>query len=130
MMNKQVSKQLESLKPGDLVCVEWADASTGKSLDSGMMVDIPVRTWGVYMGVLGQKSKHIVLAQNSFKYSNGLFDIDYTAVPVSWTAKVVVLVKDCVEASVAKDLLSSFLTRHHRATANRNVRQKRVTWRD
>jgi len=56
--------------------VEWSDASVGKSLGSGVAVDVPVRSWGVFIGVLGEKNKHIVLAQNSFRYSSGVLVTD------------------------------------------------------
>jgi len=82
-LRKQVLNQLENLSPGCLVCVEWSDASVGKSLGSGVAVDVSVKSWGVFIGVLGEKNKHIVLAQNSFRYSNSLFDIDYTAIPLT-----------------------------------------------
>jgi hypothetical protein len=61
-------KQLESLSPGDLICVDWYDASIGKSLGSGVDVDVPVKSWGIFVGLLGQKNKHIILAQNDFLY--------------------------------------------------------------
>jgi len=40
------------------------------------------------IGVLGQKNKHIILAQNNFRCADGLYDIDYTAIPVGWTEKL------------------------------------------
>jgi hypothetical protein len=100
---------LDSLCPGDLICVDWYDASIGKSLGSGVDVDVPVKSWGVFVGVLGHKNKHIILAQNDFLYSDGVYDIDYTAVPVSWTVNVQVIVKNHLNSDTAKRLLSSFL---------------------
>ena len=102
-------KQLESLSPGDLICVDWYDASIGKSLGSGVDVDVPVKSWGVFVGLLGQKNKHIILAQNDFLYSDGVYDIDYTAVPVTWTCSIQVIVKNHVNRETVKRLLSSFL---------------------
>jgi len=61
-MNKQVLKQIKNVRLGDLARVEWFDASVGKSLNSGA-IDIPSRSWGIYLGVLGEKNKHIILAQ-------------------------------------------------------------------
>ena len=40
------------------------------------------------------KVKHIVLAQNSFCYADDLFDLDYTAVPLSWAVDVEVIAKE------------------------------------
>ena len=102
--------QIKGLSAGDLVCVEWCDASIGKSLSNGVSgIDVPVKSWGIYVGVLGQKRKHLILAQNCFRYSDGLYDIDYTAVPVPWTIKAVAVAKRYVGKEEAKHLLNSFL---------------------
>ena len=110
MEHKNSKKQLEALSPGDLIKVDWNDASVGKSLSGGMCgIDVPVQSWGVFMGVLGEKSKHIILAQNNFRYADGLYDIDYTAIPMSWMINVVVIIKNHVPIEEAKQLLNSFL---------------------
>ena len=51
-----LKKLFNELKPGDLVCVDWCDASVGKSSSSGVSIDIPVRSWGLYVGVFGQRT--------------------------------------------------------------------------
>lgn len=84
MVKSNLRKQLESLSPGDLISCSWCDASTGKSSSNGGVIDVPVRSWGVFVGLFGNKTKHIVLAQNSFQYADGLYDLDYTAIPLSW----------------------------------------------
>jgi hypothetical protein len=71
-----------------------------------MAIDVPVKSWGIYVGLIGDKVKHIVLAQNSFRYSDGLFDLDYTAVPLSWAVEVSVLVKE----HIPKESLANLLT--------------------
>ena len=108
-MNKQVLKQIKGLQPGDLIRVDWSDASIGKSLTSGTAVDIPVKSWGIYVAILGKRSKHIILAQNHFEYSNGLYDVDYTAIPLSWALKITVVCKQEVCNEEAALLLKSFL---------------------
>ena len=83
---KEIINQIKNLATGDLVLIEWSDASIGKSLSNGVNgIDVPVKSWGIFIGELGQKRKHIILAQNCFRYSDGLYDIDYTAVPLPWT---------------------------------------------
>jgi hypothetical protein len=123
-LKKQVLKDLENLSPGSLVCVEWSDASVGKSLGSGVAVDVQVKSWGVLIGVLGEKNKHIVLAQNSFRYSNSLFDIDYTAIPLTWTASITIIAKDLVPQHVASELVKSFLMGGRRAFSHRTFQQR------
>ncbi len=123
---KELKKQLELVSPGDLVAVEWCDASVGKSMDSGATIDIPVRSWGIFIGVLGQKAKHIVLAQNSFRYADGLFDLDYTAIPLSWAFNVSVLMKEHVPKEAAGKLVNSFMVGGHRTLNRSKTFQRRV----
>lgn len=123
-LKKRVLKELENLSPGCLVCVEWSDASVGKSLGSGLAVDVPVKSWGLFIGVLGAKNKHIVLAQNSFRYADGLYDVDYTAIPLTWTASVTVLSKDHIPQQIAKELVNSFLLGGRRVFGQRTFQQR------
>ena len=106
---KEVFSQVKSLVAGDLVCVEWCDASIGKSLSNGLAgIDVPVKSWGVFIGVLGKKREHVILAQNAFRYSDGLYDIDYTAVPLPWATSAAVIEKGHVGGAEAQVLLNSF----------------------
>lgn len=128
---KEVISQIKSLTAGDLVQVEWCDASIGKSLSNGVSgIDVPVKSWGVFIGLLGQRTKHVILAQNCFRYSDGLYDIDYTAVPVPWTTNATVIEKAHVDAGEAKDLLNSFVVNEknkaEKSCLNRCNRQQRV----
>jgi hypothetical protein len=124
---KEVIKQVKGLSLGDLVRVEWFDASIGKSLSGGLNgIDVPVVSWGIFLGVLGAKNKHIILAQNSFRYADGVYDIDYTAVPLSWTANTTVIAKAHVLPEEAKQLLNSFLAGGKRATVSGKKKQKTV----
>lgn len=113
---KKLERELKNAIPGDLVEVVWGDASIGKSLDSGPLIDIPVFSWGVFIGCLGQKKKHIILGQNSFRYADGFFDVDYTAIPLSWAESVKVLQKQAVTPEIARQLLYSFMKGGRRTT--------------
>ena len=66
-MNKKVLKQLSELMLGDLVGVTWVDASKGrletvekmqKSGASGAEIDLPVTSYGVYLGAFGKIAMH------------------------------------------------------------------------
>ena len=117
---------MKKLSLGDLVRVEWTDASIGKSLSAGLNVDVPVASWGVYLGLLGQRSKHIILVQNNFHYADGLCDLDYTAIPLVWSTKVIVLAKNHIPPGEAQVLMNSFLMGGRRSLQNR-TRQERVS---
>jgi hypothetical protein len=127
MLKNKLKKTLQSLRPGDLICVEWCDASVGKSSNSGIRIDIPVKSWGIYVGVFGERAKHIVLAQNSFRYSDGLFDLDYTAIPASWALDLQVVAKSHIPEGTAKSLVNSFLLGGHRTFKNQRTFQRRLS---
>ncbi|MEM3823793.1 MAG: hypothetical protein QXH87_02555 [Candidatus Bathyarchaeia archaeon] len=123
---RDVVRQVKELSLGDLIRVEWFDASIGKSLSGGLNgIDVPVTSWGIFLGVLGAKNKHIILAQNSFRYADGVHDIDYTAVPTAWTANITVIAKAHVPRETAEQLLNSFLVGGKR-TACKRLKQQRV----
>lgn len=122
-----VKQQVELLSPGDLICVEWCDASVGQSSRGGARaIDVPVRSWGIFIGVLGAEAKHIVLAQNSFRYSDGMFDLDYTAIPLSWAVDLSVLVKEHIPQEAAGKLVNSFLLGGHRTLRRTRTFQRRI----
>ena len=128
---KEIISQIKSLATGDLVQVQWCDASIGKSLSNGVSgIDVPVKSWGVFIGLLGQRTKHVILAQNCFRYSDGLYDIDYTAVPVPWTTNVTVIEETHVDAEEAAKLLNSFVvnekSKTEKSRLNRRYGQHRV----
>ena len=112
-MSKQILKQMENVKPGDLVAVNWCDASVGKSSGSGMTIDVPVKSWGIFVGLIGDRIKHIVIAQNSFRYADGVYDLDYTAIPISWALGVLVLLKEQIPNESAIRLVNSFVIGGH-----------------
>jgi len=118
-LNKTVLKQLKDLRPGDLIRVEWQDASKGKSLMSGTAVDIQVKSWGVFVAVLGRRKKHLVLAQNDFEFSERLYDVDYTAIPLPWTLNIIIRVEQEISSEEAALLLKSFLSGHQRRLKRR-----------
>jgi hypothetical protein len=123
---KEVAKQIRSLSPGDLVKVDWFDASIGKSLSGGLSgIDVPVNSWGIYLGVLGEKNKHVILAQNNFRYADCIYDIDYTAVPVAWAVNITVIIENHVPPEEATHLLNSFLNGGKR-TFSRRIKQQKV----
>ena len=132
MAKNSLKTQLESINPGDLVCCSWSDASVGKSSGSGMSIEVPVKSWGVYVGLIGDKVKHIVLAQNSFRYSDGLFDLDYTAIPIGWATDVSVLIKEYFPKDDSCKLINSFMVGGHRLmnsprTFRRALAQRRLS---
>jgi hypothetical protein len=86
----------------------WADASIGKTSTNGGIIDVPVRSWGVFVGMFGRR-KHIILAQNSFEYADGLCDLDYTAIPMGWIEDVQIISAHYTPESALRTLVASFV---------------------
>ena len=127
MSKPQLGRQLESCHPGDLICCTWTDASIAKTSTNGGVIDVPVHSWGVFVGVFG-KRKHIILAQNSFEYADGLCDLDYTAIPIGWIEEVQVISSKYVPETSARGLVQSFVRcdKEHKKVFNRSNRPRTV----
>jgi len=106
-MNKEVLKQIEAISPGDLVYVRWNDASIGSSFRT-TGIQTPVKTWGIYVGSVGEP-KHMILTQNDFVYNYELRDDDYTAIPHPWAVKVEIRRKQEVTPEEAELMLKNIL---------------------
>src|SRR5674476_787490 len=86
----------------------WTDASIGKTGTNGGVIDVPVRSWGLFVGLFG-KRKRIILAQNSFEYADGLCDLDYTAIPVGWVEDLQIIAQRYTPEATVCNLVSSFV---------------------
>ena len=84
-MNKQVLKQIKSLRLGQPVEVFWFDAS--KSL---VQFDIPVRSLGYFIGIAGEKTKHLILVRDHFLLNKEMdvHDVDFSSIPVGMIDKI------------------------------------------
>ena len=62
-MEEKTSQTIKKLHFGDLIEVDWLDASeaTGR-LEKGKF-DTPVRSVGYYLGLKGHKTRHLVIAK-------------------------------------------------------------------
>jgi len=129
-VNKQTKneffQQLKDANVGDLVYIEWFDASIGTAISSGQNVDIPAKSWGLYLGVVGKRNPHVILAQNTFEYIDGFFDIDRTAVPLVWGVKLQVLQKQAITPKDAERLVTSLGIGRSMAMGRRKIRVRQV----
>ena len=120
---RRVQRQIRALQLGDLVRVRWFDACKGearideqsasgqKESSSNMQFDIPVTSWGVFLGLVGEKTRHVLLIRDHFQMNaaSGVYDIDYSVVPIGMIQTVEVLKKGELEAKVAGLLQQAFL---------------------
>jgi len=115
---REVRKQIKGLHLGDLVRVRWFDACKGEArieeqskAEAGMQFDIPVTSWGVFLGVVGEKTKHVLLIRDHFQMnaSLGVYDIDFNVVPIGMINAIEVLKQSELEPKVAQLLQQAFL---------------------
>ncbi len=125
-MKNNLRKTIEGLSPGDLICCSWFDASSGRSSVNGGIIDVPVRSWGVYLGLIGSKTKHLILAQNSFKFLDGLYDLDYTAIPLGWAIEIDYIQKAHLPESLARQLVKCLVTENEARKNTGGLRSPRV----
>ena len=106
-MSKKVLKQLSKLQLGDFLEVTWLDASRGKletveemreAGASGAEIDLPVTSYGVYIGAFGKIGKHIVLVASKWLYAQGYGQIDCTIIPVGTVENIRVLQSKLMDA--------------------------------
>jgi len=121
-LNKKVLKQLGELQLGDLVEVTWLDASKGRletveemreSGASGAEIDLPVTSYGVYIGAFGKIAKHIVLVASKWLYSQGYGQIDCTIIPLGTVENIKVLLPKLMDAENVRLCQQAFI--HGRA---------------
>jgi len=115
-VNKEVLRQVKGLQLGDLVRVHWFDASKGEArvdrdVESRIQFDIPVTSWGVFLGVVGERTKHLLLIRDHFQMNEalGVYDIDFNVVPVGMIHGVELLKQGELELNVAVLLQQAFL---------------------
>lgn len=114
--------------PGDLVHIVWFDASIGVRLSGreSAPVDVTVDTVGIYIGTVGHKVKQFILAQNSFQYADGIFDLDYTSVPTAWITSLTIIKPSLIPREVADKMLECFLAPGHGGHTPRGIRRRRT----
>jgi len=113
---REVRKQIKGLQLGDLIRVRWFDACKGEALideqsDTTVQFDVPVTSWGVFLGLVGEKTKHVLLIRDHFQMnaSSGVYDIDFSVVPIGMINAIEVLKQGELEPKVAELLQQAFL---------------------
>jgi len=102
---------LSKLNFGDLIEVDWWDHSKReirlkpKGGRRYFVFDVPVKSVGIFFGVAGEETKHIVLIRDIFIWpSMGDFDIDATAILLGATKSVRVMGSGLLDPKLAIQL--------------------------
>ena len=97
----KVWETINSLKFGDLIEIEWLDASeaTGKLQRAGF--DTPVLSVGYFLGVKGMRTCHVVIAKEIIDNAKAFH---YNVIPIGMCQKVTVLAKDRLDPKTRRVL--------------------------
>jgi len=113
-MKKEILKQIKALQLGDLVEIFWFDASKGEArvqrkAKAETQFEILVQSTGYFIGVAGQKAKHVILVRDAFQLSSDVYDIDWNCVPIGMICGVKVARPGALNLQLATSLQKAFL---------------------
>jgi hypothetical protein len=103
-----VSETIDSLQFGDLIEVEWLDASESTGRFTGERhsgFDTPVRSVGYFLGLKGKRTKHVVIAKEII---NNAKAYHYNVIPIGMIEGITVLAKDRLDPET-KRVLKKFV---------------------
>ena len=96
----KVSEIVDSLSFGDLIEVEWLDASEATGQLEHDRFDTPVQSVGYFLAVKGRKTRHVVIAKEIVDKKS----YHYNVIPVGMIQKVKVIQRDGLKPSVKRVL--------------------------
>ena len=114
-------KVLENVKPGDVICVDWLDASRGR-IDTvrelreigaaGAIIDSPVKSVGVFIGLFGKRTKHIVLVSSlwTFTAAADYGQVDTTLIPLGVVENVLVVLSGFLDGERIRLCQGAFMS--------------------
>ena len=117
---KDLKKQLKLCKPGDLVVIDWLDSSHGRietqhelrEVRPGVaVIDCPVKSYGVFLGVFGKKNQHIVVSSSVWIYTaaEDYGQVDSIVIPIGCVEDIKVLQSQVMNANNLSLCRSAFL---------------------
>lgn len=94
---------VESLQIGDVVRIDWLDASEAMCRFStgNKTFDTPVRSYGVFLGVKGLRTRHVIVAKEVVERDR---TFHYNAIPMGLIERVVLLKPKDLERQLLKHL--------------------------
>ena len=105
LVNSNIVEMIDSLRFGDLIQVNWLDASEATDNISHDFFDTPICSVGFFLGVKGRKAKHVVIAKeiiNSKTYH-------YNVIPVGMINRIVVHSKVALSQTAKRRLKKLYL---------------------
>jgi hypothetical protein len=111
---------LEDIKPGDLVVVDWLDSSHGRIetqrelrevRPNVAVIDCPVKSYGVFLGLFGKRSQHIVVSSSLWIYTavEDYGQVDSIVVPIGCVENIKLLQSQVLDANNVMLCRNAFL---------------------
>jgi hypothetical protein len=111
---------LENIKPGDLVVVDWFDSSHGRietqrklreTRPNVAVIDCPAKSYGVFLGLFGKRSQHIVVSSSLWVYTavEDYGQVDSIVIPIGCVECVKLLQSQVLDANNVMLCRSAFL---------------------
>lgn len=121
MRPKEVN--LKDLKVGDLIRVHWLDASedTRPLHKNPKAFDVPIRSYGIFLGVKGYRTKHVIIAKEVIEYDK---TFHYNCIPVGMIEQIVLINK----GELPKNLLTHLTRKVTRTSIKRFRKWKYGGW--
>ena len=119
LVSSGVVEVVGSLCFGDLVQVDWLDASEATDVISHDRFDTPVCSVGFFLGLKGHRAKHIVIAKEIIDART----YHYNVIPVGMVTRLVVHSRAALTATAKRRLKKLYLSTFRRI-------KKREGWLD
>ena len=104
-MSCKVEKVIACLRFGDLLQIDWLDASEAKGRLEKVSFDTLVCSVGWFLGLKGRKTRHLVIAK---EFIRGACAFHYNVIPLGMVEKVKVLGREMLDAE-AERVLKKFV---------------------
>lgn len=101
MADSNAMEVIDSLRFGDLIQVDWLDASEATGKLRGGRFDTPVCSVGFFLGVKGKRAKHVVIAKEIVDVERALH---YNSIPVRVIEGVCVHKREALDVKTRKVL--------------------------
>ena len=105
MANPNIAEIIDSLRFGDLVQVDWLDASEATGNMNHNCFDVPICSVGFFLGVKGRKTRHIVIAKEIIDSKT----YHYNVIPVRMINRILVHSKVALNQTAKRRLKKLYL---------------------
>lgn len=105
MANSNIAEIIDSLRFGDLIQVDWLDASEATDSIGHECFDTPICSVGFFLGVKGRKARHVVIAKEIIDSKT----YHYNVIPVGMINRVLVHSKVALSQTAERRLKKLYL---------------------